>query len=192
MRTIVWDVDDVLNDLMKLWFEKAWLSEHPECHLTYKSISENPPHKLLSVSLNDYLDSLDKFRFILSQGVIKMDPIPAVVEWFQIHGYKFRHIALTSVPIQFAPFSASWVLKHFGHWIRSFHFVPSRRANEKVFSYDSDKADYLKWWGKADLFIDDNPSNVEAVNKIGIHNILMPRPWNKNTMSISDTLNSIL
>lgn len=192
MRTIVWDVDDVLNDLMRLWFEKAWLPEHPDCHLTYESISENPPHKLLSVSLNDYLDSLDKFRFVVSQGVINVDPLPDVLEWFQQHGHKFRHVALTAVPIKFAPFSASWVFRHFGQWIRSFNFVPSLRAGEKIFIYDSAKTDYLKWWGRADVFIDDNPSNVDEVNKIGVHTILMPRPWNKNSMNITETLNSIL
>ena len=192
MRTIIWDVDDVLNDLMKLWFDKSWLSEYPDCHLTYESISENPPHNILSVSLKDYLDSLDKFRMKISKGVEHLNPHHDVLEWFQQHGHKFRHVALTAVPINFASFSASWVLEHFGQWIRSFNFIPSKRTGEKSFIYDSTKADYLKWWGWADVFIDDNPTNVDAVSSIGVHAMLMPQPWNSSKMSIAESLNSIL
>ena len=192
MLTIVWDIDDVLNDMMRMWFEKEWLSEHPDCHLTYESISENPPHNILSVSLNDYLDSLDKFRLKISSGIENLNPLRDVLEWFVQHGHKFRHVALTAVPIKFAPFSASWVFRHFGQWIKSFNVVPSLREGEDMLIYDSNKTDYLRWWGRADVFIDDNPSNIDEVNKIGVHAILMPRPWNKSSISITETLNSIL
>ena len=31
MRTIVWDVDDVLNDLMYQWFSRGWQAGAPDC-----------------------------------------------------------------------------------------------------------------------------------------------------------------
>ena len=45
MKTVIWDVDDVLNDLMRCWFEKSWLLSHPECTLTYEDLTQNPPSK---------------------------------------------------------------------------------------------------------------------------------------------------
>ena len=38
MVTIVWDVDDVLNDPMQQWFIYGWLVEqHPECRVNIRS-----------------------------------------------------------------------------------------------------------------------------------------------------------
>ena len=42
MKTIVWDVDDVLNDLMAAWFYEAWLPAHRDCTVTYAQIAQNP------------------------------------------------------------------------------------------------------------------------------------------------------
>ncbi len=50
MKTIVWDIDDVLNDLTRAWFETAWLPAHRECRLTYEELKVNPPHELLGTS----------------------------------------------------------------------------------------------------------------------------------------------
>ena len=62
MKTIVWDVDDVLNNLMQSWLETAWLPAHPACQITYRLLTENPPHHLLGISKIEYLQSLDDFR----------------------------------------------------------------------------------------------------------------------------------
>jgi hypothetical protein len=62
MRTIVWDVDDVLNGLMHAWFTRAWMKEHPECRIEYSGLTENPPHSILGVAPEQYLASIDAFR----------------------------------------------------------------------------------------------------------------------------------
>ena len=42
MKTIVWDVDDVLNCLTKEWFENYWLKKNPDCKISYSQINKNP------------------------------------------------------------------------------------------------------------------------------------------------------
>ena len=59
LKTIAWDVDDVLNNLMRAWFEEKWLIDHPECNLLYEGLTENPPHRLLETNVDNYLKSLD-------------------------------------------------------------------------------------------------------------------------------------
>jgi phosphoglycolate phosphatase-like HAD superfamily hydrolase len=190
METIAWDVDDVLNDLMRVWYEQAWLPSHPKCALRYETLAENPPHRLLGVSVDDYLASLDEFR--LSDAGRRLAPVPEVLEWFRRHGHKFRHVALTATPLKAAPDSAAWVLRHYGNWIRSFHFVPSPRKELDAVAYDGSKADFMWWWGKADILIDDSPLDVEAAKRIGLRGLLMPRPWNESRISVLDFLDSLI
>ena len=45
--TVVWDVDDVLNDLMAAWLAQVWVSEHPDRPIAYADVRANPPHELL-------------------------------------------------------------------------------------------------------------------------------------------------
>ncbi len=188
MKTIVWDVDDVLNDQMRVWLESYWLPIHPECPLGYAQLSENPPHRLLGVSLAEYLASLDDFRFA---GADRLDPVPEALRWFRQHGEQFRHVALTATPLRAAHISATWVIRHFGHWIRSFGFVPSAREGEDLPVYDGSKAEYLRWWGKADVLVDDNPANVDAARKLGIEAVLIPRPWNTSRATLAGALDSL-
>ncbi len=186
MLTIAWDVDDVLNDLMYLWFEYQWLPGHPECALKYRDIIKNPPHRLLGVSINDYEDSLDTFR--LSNLFQEMEPVPEVKNWFTEYGHLARHIALTAVPLCAASVSASWVFKHFGVWIRTFHFVPSKRKGQDIPEYDASKGSFFRWLGKVDILIDDNELNIKDAEDAGVKGILMPRYWNSNKSNIKDTL----
>jgi len=186
MVTIAWDIDDVLNELMRFWFEKKWLVNHPEVRLRYGELTENPPHKLLGVSKEEYLTSLDEFR--LSAHYRKMQPIPEIKNWFLQNGKFFRHVAVTAVPIHVAYVSAEWLLKHFGTWIRTFHFVPSLRKRLKTPSYDKSKKDFLRWLGKVDIFIDDNEANIQGCRNLGIKGILFPRPWNRSKLTIAETL----
>ncbi len=186
MQTIAWDIDDVLIDLMRSWLEAFWLPSHPDCSLRYEEISENPPHRLLGVSLDEYLASLDAFR--LSGAAEQLPPIPEVLAWFRQYGEHSRHIALTTTPLRSAPVSAAWVTYHLGRWIRSFNLVPSKREGERVPVYDQSKVDFLRWWGKADIFVDDRAANVKAVEAFGIRGILMPQPWNQSSLTITETL----
>ena len=189
MLTIAWDVDDVLNNLMHDWFKIEWLPKHPECSISYNEIKKNPPHEILAVTEKEYLKSLDFFR--LSNFGQHLDPVPEVLEWFEDCGHDYHHIALTATPLHAAPFSAKWVLKHFGKWIRSFNFVPSRRDEYSIINFHKTKKDFLLWWGKTDIFLDDNPTNILAVRSIGIKTLLLPRPWNKSKLSISQTLKTL-
>ena len=100
MRTIAWDVDDVLNDLMRAWLETAWKPQDPECRVSYDQLIANPPHLVLGITLADYLGSLDAFR--LSDRFAKLVPRPEVLAWFRQHGHGFHHLALTAVPLRCA------------------------------------------------------------------------------------------
>jgi 5'(3')-deoxyribonucleotidase len=176
MVTIAWDVDDVLNDLMRQWLEMAWKKAHPECEKDYENLSENPPHCILGITKEKYLESLDAFRADTCYN--QMTPILPIKEWFIHHGRQFRHIALTSVPFIAAGTSAKWVLTHFGEWIRTYHFIPSYRTTCKVPVYNQTKQDYLKQIQQVDYLVDDNEENIKEAESVGVKGILFPRPWN--------------
>jgi len=189
MLTLAWDVDDVLNGLMRTWFKEWWRPRHPECMLDCEDIRENPPQQLLGVELDEYLQSLDDFR--LSGRYEKMRPNSNVLEWFKKYGSSFRHIAVTSVPRVAAPVSALWVIRYFGDWIRTFHFTPSFRPGDTSTTFESTKANYLKWVNQVDIFIDDNEKNIHEVNSLGIRCFLVSQPWNFGGMKIEETLKSL-
>ena len=185
MLTFVWDVDDVLNHLMRTWFTDEWLPGHPACRLTYSDIRENPPHRVLGISKAEYLASLDAFR--VSEKARAMMPDSAILDWFRCHGDRHRHIALTARPLASAPCLSAWVLQHFGDYLRVFGVVPTR-IESGVPRYDTSKEDFLRWFGKADLLIDDSEENIAAARSLGIRNVLYPQPWNGNRTTVDETL----
>ena len=186
MISIVWDVDDVLNDLMHCWLDNKWLPEHLDCQVTFEQITQNTSEQIINASKEEYLLSLDNFR--LSKAYFEMKPNPEILAWFKKYGEKARHVALTSVPIKAAHISANWVMKNFGRWIRSFNFIPSSRAGEQIPEYDCSKADYLKWLNKIDVLVEDNEQNIREAEKLGIKGILVRRPWNKSNLTLKDAL----
>lgn len=186
MLTIVWDVDDVLNDLLRVWLERAWRPAHPEGAPAFEELVENPPHQILGVSLREYLASLDAFRLSMADGDLL--PQPEVLDWFRRHGRECRHIALTATPLRAAPKSAAWVIRYFGEWIRSFNFVPSGRDEDPVNVYDRTKADFLRWWTAADILVDDNATHVQGAEALGLRAVLIPRPWNQSRLTLSAAL----
>src|ERR1035441_6627160 len=101
MRTIVWDVDDVLNDLMHQWFSLGWKKEHPAEMAEYSELRENPPHASLGTTRAEYLASMDAFR--KTDAGIQLTPNVEVLDWFAEHGDRFRHVALTARPLETAP-----------------------------------------------------------------------------------------
>lgn len=185
MITLVWDVDDVLNDLTRRWFEDAWRPAHPGVPVAYQDLSRQPPSALLGVSDVEYLASLDDFR---ARCYAQLEPEADVLAWFAARGAGFRHVALTATPIRHAPVVAAWVMRHFGPWIRAFAVLPSPRPDEHLPVYDHSKGDVLSWLGVADVFIDDNPANIAAAAARGIRTILAPRPWNDATIPLLDAL----
>jgi hypothetical protein len=185
MQTIVWDVDDVLNSLMYAWFTEAWMKEHPECGIEYSGLTENPPHVVLGVARQQYLASMDAFR--KTESGVHLTPNAELLDWFGEYGNRFRHIALTARPLETAPEVASWVMRHFGAWIRCFGIVPTR-AGEDVPIYDRGKGDYLRWLGKGDVLVDDGEENLDQAAALGLRAVTWPQPWNRSTQDTTSTL----
>ena len=188
MRTIVWDVDDVLNDLMVVWFEEAWKPVHPKCALTFAQITENPPDRVLGCSRAEYLDSLDEFR--VSERARSLRPNRAVLRWLESSGREYRHVALTARPINCAAPAAEWLFRHFGAYIRTFSVVPSRSAPGEP-AYDTTKAGFLRWFERGDILIDDSEENIRAAEAAGIRGVLYPQPWNECSLSPEAVLQSL-
>ncbi|MEQ1885361.1 MAG: hypothetical protein ABL967_09890 [Bryobacteraceae bacterium] len=176
MLTIVWDVDDVLNDLMRSWWQWSWLPSHPDIRVRYEDLFENPPHRILGIAESEYLESLDEFR--LSARAAEMIPNADVVDWFRANGHMFRHIALTARPTHTIPNIAQWVFRHFGAHIRLFGFVPGRSLKPEPV-YDHNKAEFLEWLHLGDVLVDDSETNVREARRLGLQGIVYPRPWNE-------------
>jgi len=188
MQTIVWDVDDVLNDLMYQWFTHCWPIEHPECQLRFNELSANPPHQVLDVTLDEYLTSLDAFR--ATECARNLQPNPEVLAWFGRHGPRFRHVALTARPLESAPDVAHWVMRHFGKWIRCFGVVQSR-AIEHFPVYDRTKGEYLQWLGRGDILVDDAEENILQAKSLGMQTLLYAQPWNNSALTTAELLHQL-
>jgi len=180
MLTVVWDVDDVLNDLMHQWFHNAWLKEHPECRLSYADLAINPPHQVLGVNSAEYLASMDAFRE--TELANNMTPNPEVLAWFRSEGDRCRHIALTARPLETAPNVAHWVMRHFREWIRCFGVVPTR-TDVGVPVYDRTKGEYLAWLGCGDVLVDDSAENGRQAALLGLKPMLVAQPWNNSKLT---------
>ena len=188
MKTIVWDVDDVLNELMRCWFDTAWLKNSPACPVRYDQLCENPPHQVLNIPLAEYLRSIDAFRE--EQGA-RLEPNRTVLAWFEQHGHRFRHVALTAVPLRVADTWAAWVIRHFGKWIRSFNFIPSHREGESLPRYGRTKTEFLEQWARVDAIVEDNAATIEAARTAGIRAVMVPQPWNDGPGTLQDRLQSL-
>jgi hypothetical protein len=186
MKTIVWDLDDVLNRFTQSWLHQAWRVEHPECRTPFAALRSNPPLRELNASREEYLESLDRFR--LSPAGRDLKPHPQVLDWFRQSGDRFRHHVLTARPTRTAGAAAAWVFTHFGRWVRHFHFVPSPRSDESLPPYDTAKSEALARLGAVDIFIDDSPLNVAAASALDIHAFLFPQPWNASAQSVPEIL----
>ena len=187
MKTIVWDIDDVLNDLTRGWFETDWLPTHPGCRLTYDDLKVNPPHDLLGVPESEYLASLDRFR--LSPAAAGCKPDASLIEWFRKRGDRYRHVALTARPLDTIASAVQWLTTYFGQWFQTVGFVPSDRPGRRSKGVDRTKGDYLKWLTHADFFIDDNAENCRAAEGLGIRAFLCAQPWNGSRRNVMDIVN---
>ena len=190
MKTIAWDVDDVLNDLTRQWLDGAWRPSHPGCEIRYEELVENPPCRILGCTKTEYLASLDEFR--QSALAREMKPAAQVLEWFLERGPDARHVAISAVPLSAAHESAVWVLRHFGRWIRTFHVIPSYREGESLPAYDRSKGEALQQWKTIDAFVDDDPGNLSSAERLGIRTFCVPRPWNQGIRNLSEMLDGLL
>jgi hypothetical protein len=187
MKVIMWDVDDVLNDLMGDWFRSIWIPNHPDCTLKYSGISENPPHRLLGVTKSEYLASLDAFR---QSSFKELKPLPEILEWFSLYGKKAEHRVVTAVPVNAAHYSAEWVFRHFGTWIRSFNIVPSPRDGQEDHGVKS-KSDYIRTFSKVDIVVEDNLDTIRSMKELGIETVAIPRPWNSASETLEQSLRAL-
>lgn len=180
MKTIIWDVDDTLNDLMRAWSRGK---------IRYPLITENPPHRLVGTTKARYLGSLDAFR--LSGAYARLKPLPEALRWFKKNGHRYRHVALSAVPRKAAHVSAEWVFRNFGTWIDTFAFVPSQRTGERRRVGPGSKHDFVKQLGLRGIFVDDNPQAITQMRTLGLKCILVPRPWNGGAGSLQEAFEKI-
>ena len=189
MLTIAWDVDDVLNNFISDWYKMKWTVENPNSKIKFEELKDNPPHKSLGITKLDFLKSLDEFR--VTEEFQNIPPKQEILDWFKKYGNLARHIALTAVPLAHAGLSANWVIKYFGSWIRSFNFVPSYREAHDIHYYDNSKGEFLDWFKNVDIFVEDNETNFNDAEAIGIKGFLVNKPWNSNDKNIMEVLEEL-
>ena len=185
---IVWDLDDTLNELMRGWLKWHCARQNDQAHAcaSFSNLVENPPHGLLGLTLEEYQTSLDQFR--LSHEARDLPPIPHVLAWFQTHGFDFEHHVVTARPVATVPPAAEWVFRHFGRWIRHFHFVPSFRAEAALPHPPKTKRDVILEIGEVDFVVDDSAETLDAARDVTRTCLLAPQPWNRGLGTIADIL----
>lgn len=178
MITIIWDIDDTLNDFQYRWFINYKFNNNLCCIDNYEKLKENPCWGLLGISTDRYHNSIDRYR---RDNYTLIQPNKEILEWFECYGYKAEHIALTAAPLEHTDITAYWLFKHFGQWIRTFHFIPSERRSSYYPIYDKNKVEYIinKFNKKKILFVDDNEINISEAEKLGITSYCVKQPWNK-------------
>ncbi len=189
---ILWDVDDVLNQLMREWLHfwqlKNKLDSKP---VDVSQILENPPSRVLGIPLEQYLKSLDEFRN--SSLGRRMTPHPEVLHWFQKFGPKFVHIALTARPSETMPNQAAWVYENFGRWIHSIVSVSPSRLESAYQRHQIfvSKASFIQWLDKPVILIDDSEDNIQEAKQHCLRTFLFPQPWNSSNQTTEDVLGEL-
>ena len=186
---ILWDVDDVLNQLMGEWLH-FWHQKQQGKKNTneFAEITQNPPHQILGISIAEYLESLDEFRN--SNSGRNLSPNPKVLNWFEEFGDKYVHFALTARPKETMPVQAAWVYDHFGRWIHSVVSVnPSRPGSEcPVHRVFSNKASFIQWLDRPTVLIDDSEENIRTAKEHCQTVLLFPQPWNSSNQTPEEVL----
>lgn len=185
---LVWDVDDVLNTLTWHYLENGLPSNARR--IPYGDLAENPPHRLLGITKEEYLSSLDRVR---AGDFYDLPPRPEITAFFAEYGACFDHVVLSAVPLRFMERSSAWVLHHFGDWIQSCFFIPSLRSDRSVKSQlFSSKSEAVKFFGPRAVLIDDSVKNVEETLSSGSRALYFPAPWNPSEqIGINDFLMSL-
>lgn len=184
---IIWDLDDTLNELMR-----AWLGWHDLQTATaggrvaFWALSENPPHRVLGLSLEAYLASLDAFR--VSPAARALRPPSAVRTWFASHGHAFEHHVISARPVGTVPAAAAWVFTHFGLWIRHFHVAPARRVHQRLPDAGRKKSEIIASLGGADFYVDDNAEELRRAQAVVRTCLLVSQPWNTGGKTLTEIL----
>jgi 5'(3')-deoxyribonucleotidase len=171
---LIWDIDDVLNDLIRLCISTTAQTIRPG--IRFEDLQQNPPLQELGCSLDEYRSILDECR---AEYLYDQPPRKEVLEFFQTWGDQFRSVTLSSAPVSTAHRSAEWVLRHFGRWIHGTIFVPSPRKHIPIgIPLFASKAEAVSTLNG--ILIDDMPQNVEPVRAAGNKAFYFPAPWNEN------------
>lgn len=184
MTVLVWDIDDVLNDLTA-----EWLFSIGHNKITKKDQLTSPDfHTFLGWSREEYLHSIDNFRV---ESFRNLEPNKLVFDFMSTTQF-CSHILLTATPLVSAPHSAEWAIRHFGSLVDGVLFAPSARPG--VPSTGKSKLDQLSMitaTGETVLCIDDLPENVAHARRSGAEGILWPQPWNNACLTVSAVFNFI-
>jgi hypothetical protein len=168
---VVWDVDDVLNELTS-----AFLATTELMPMLGSCASEAEEYVLSSgISRIEYLASLDRFRL---DHYDELTVNPQVLSWFTSQGADYDHLALSMTPMLAAPKVASWVLSHLGTWIRGFMFVPSPRESWPNPLPPQTKGDFLRRLAAPVVFVDDSLGNIKDAQTAGFLSLRFPTLWN--------------
>lgn len=183
---VAWDVDDVLNPLMRRWLEG--FERTTGRVIPYDSLHANPPLAATGLSLDEYLASLDAFR---RDHYASLEPSPLALEWFEAEGARTRHVAVTATPLRAASTSTDWVLRHFGRWVEHVHVVPSPRPDDPTPNPPPDKGALLARMDGPLVLVDDSPAQVAGARARGLHALLYPQPWNGSEESAVDVMREL-
>ena len=182
----------MLNQLMREWlsFWQRNKQFDPKSIGTSQLIN-NPPHRVLGISLEQYLQDLDEFR--KSSRGRQLTPHPRVMKWFQEFGHESVHIALTARPSETMANQSAWIYKYFGRWIHSVVSVdPCRSGSEHQRQPEfSSKASFIKWLDKPSILIDDSEDNIRDAREHCLRTFLFPQPWNSSNQTTEDVLDEL-
>jgi hypothetical protein len=181
MVTIVWDIDDVLNELTEEWIDSI---NHPSV-FSKEQLKSPDFHSVLGWSQSEYLQSIDTFRLT---SFVDLEP-NASIQKFMSDNSHVVHLVLTATPLLSAHISAEWTFRNFGKWVDGFLLAPSSRPT--ISSTRRSKYDHLaRLVSSRDvvLCIDDHPSNIAAALSAGAAPILWPQPWNGSSITHEDAL----
>lgn len=174
---------------MDAWLKTFWKKEQPSCKVKFSELSENPPHRILGCTLKEYFLSLDSFRNS-SEGS-RIMPRPEVLAWFQHHGDRFENHIITARPQATVAAAAEWVFRHFGTWVRHFHYTPAVRDRTDILERIFCKGDVIRKLGGGYAIIDDSPQQLESAGNHVCHKILVPQPWNQQRRPLEDCLEKL-
>jgi hypothetical protein len=187
---IVWDIDSVLNNFEEEWFLYYKSINHEKYkNLFFNDIVDNPPHNILGITKEEYLESLNYFRKYCMHTV---KPNMSVLDWLNVYGSKINSSVLTSALYPSLEESAYWLFSNYKRYIRSYTVIPSYINKENAIIYDETKLDFLKKTRNVDIFIDDNEKTINSVKEFLPHiKVFCPKqPWN-NGVKIETILNDL-
>jgi len=186
----VWDVDDVLNPLMRDWLEYQKQLGSVCSKFEYADLINPDFSETLGWPRQKFLFALDEFRLKFQR---RLEPNKLIKNWFrQNQAMNVKHVALTATPRTVSDVSRDWVSQNFGEFVDDFHLAPSARDTDllprkrKQDFYMEFKAEYREV-----IAIDDRPDNLNDARDAGISILCWPQPWNGSLLDSESTLKEL-